>query len=285
MDIQSSLSWAKENLQGISQTASLDSEVLLAYLLRQTKEYLLTHPEKRLNKKFIQDYRNLVSRRAKGEPVAYLINHQEFFGLDFYVDHRVLIPRPETEALVEDVLEICSKNPQIKHIVDLGTGSGCIAIVLAKNLSQSQVWALEISEDALRIADINVKKHQLEDRIDLIQSNLLVNYPEELQKEKPIIIANLPYIGTSESNFIAQETEKYEPHLALFGGKDGLFYYEKLLQQIRERKILFHSMFFEIGFSQEEKIQKLIKKHLPQSKVTVKKDLADLPRTVEIALL
>ena len=283
MTIEEALKGASHQIRQISSTPMLDAELLLAYVLKKNKEYLFSHPEENLPRKFLSEFRALVAKRLKKTPVAYLTKHQEFYGIDFYVDKHVLIPRPETEQLVDDVLDTVKKLPGIKLIIDIGTGSGCIAAAVAKNSTNIEILGLEISPKAIVVAKKNIKKLQLEKNVTILKSDLLSKLPKKYLKAKKIIAANLPYIGTEKNNFIADDVKMHEPKVALFGGKDGLTLYEKLLKQIVSKKIPFEMMFFEIGFSQVEDIEKLIKKYLPRSPFRILKDLAGFPRTVKIS--
>src|SRR5207248_5109727 len=160
----------------------------------------------------------LIERRGGGEPVAYLVGHKEFYGLDFLVDRRVLIPRPETELLVESALSVCREKldaGQVPIVADIGTGSGAIPITLALEEPRlPYLYATDISTDALEVAYLNSKRHAVEQRIRLLQGNLVEPLPEPVD----IITANLPYVGTEEMDVLAPDVLAYEPHLALFSG-------------------------------------------------------------------
>lgn len=282
MTIADALKGASDQIRQVSSTPMLDAELLLAYVLKKNKEYLFSNPEEKITRKNLSEFKTLVAKRLKKTPVAYLTKHQEFYGIDFYVDKNVLIPRPETEQLVDDVIETVKKIPDVKLVIDIGTGSGCIATAVAKNSSGTDILGLEISPKAIIVAKKNIKKLGLEKRVTIMRSDLLSKLPKKYLKVKKVIAANLPYIGTEKNNFIADDVKMHEPKVALFGGKDGLALYEKLLKQITSKKIPFEMMFFEIGFSQVEDIEKLIKKYLPKCQFKILKDLAGFPRTVKI---
>lgn len=258
-------------------SASLDAEVLLSYVLKKLKEYLYTYPEKNISTKQLNNLTTLIERRAKNEPVAYLINKKEFFGLDFYVDKRVLIPRPETETLVEETIKACNnKQLAISYkplaICDIGTGSGCIAITLAKYLPTAKIIATDISKDALIVAQKNAKKHKVFSKIKFLSGDLLKPIKN---KKNDIIIANLPYVQS-------QKILKYEPKIALAGGKDGLEIYRKFFEQLKDFNLKNLTVLIEIDPSQKRKLERLILKLLPQSKIKTKKDLAGLTRLMII---
>lgn len=226
MTIRGCLIWATNKLSKIK-SASLDAEILLSWTLKKPKSYLYTYPERKLINRELAKYKQYISRRAKGEPVAYLIGHKEFYGLDFLVNKHVLIPRPETELLVEEVL----KNKKIKRIADIGTGSGCIAIALAKNNPKLKIYATDISANALIIARKNTKKYKLKNII-FKKGNLL----EPVKNMKlDAIIANMPYLSKKiyKKNY---DNLKFEPKIALLAGDDGLDCYRKLFHQINKLK-------------------------------------------------
>ncbi|MEW6407954.1 MAG: HemK/PrmC family methyltransferase [Patescibacteria group bacterium] len=175
MQIEQALKYGSTILKNKSDSSALDAEILLSYVLKKSRTFLFTYPEKKLTKTQWQKYKKLIARCAKYEPIAYITRRKEFYGLDFYVDKRVLIPRPKTEELVEKILTYLQKT---KHqmsnikICDVGTGSGCIAIALAKNLPQAKIYAVDISKKALKIAKLNAKKHKVLKQIKFIQSDL-----------------------------------------------------------------------------------------------------------------
>lgn len=279
--------------------SSLEAEVLLAYLTGLSREYMLAHGEHEFaeSKKFRQLCRN----RADGIPLAYLTNHKEFFGLDFYVDERVLIPRPETELLVEEAIERGNrvqgtgnwlKNEKECLICDVGTGSGCIAISLAiqssdriaqsndraKSLPNVRLIAVDISSDALTVARVNAKAHGVSKKIEFKKSDLLKNV-----LDKPItgIVANLPYIANGDK-FVDKEVRKHEPKIALFSGETGLELFEKLFRQIATLRQAqgdnLKWLICEVGAGQKSHINTLIKKHFGNIPVMWKNDLAGIPR-------
>jgi len=273
-------------------TAGLDAEVLLSFVLKKPKEFLYTHPKYELTKQQITRFKKLISRRSKGEPVAYLRNTKEFYGLDFYINKRVLIPRPETELLVEEVVESLkprSRTFMVRRlmkgrlrdnttIIDIGTGSGCIAISLAKHLPKTKILATDISKPALAVAKKNARKQGV--KVKFYQGDLL----EPLKNKKiDIIAANLPYLD----NYYKLSKDpglKFEPEKALEGFQHGIAVYEKLFKQVAGLKRKPKIIICEIGPTQAKKMKKLAKKYLPNSKVEIKKDLAGLNRVFIIKL-
>lgn len=280
MTIQITLHTAKSLLQN-SSTPLLDAEILLSFVLQKDRSFLLSHPEKDLTEAELNQFNQLLEERKRGKPIAYLTHEKEFFGRSFFVDERVLIPRPETEEMVEDALEFLKKNPELKTVIDLGTGSGAIALTMALELPDHEIIGLEISEEALEVARMNHKQYPCKN-LQLLQSDLFEKLPTTCYQLPTTILANLPYIGTDTNHFISEETEAYEPHLALFGGSDGLELYRRTWQQIKDRNLNIAALFMEIGFSQAEAITKEAKVVFPDYEFTIKNDLAGLPRTAII---
>jgi len=221
-------------------TAFLDVRVLLKYVLETDEAFLITHTDLILTNAQYQSFRRLIRRRKKGEPIAYLVGNQEFYGLNFKVNKHVLIPRPETESLVENALHFLESkalNEKLKDkrslkIIDVGTGSGCIIISLAKNIPTnysgfSDFYAIDISPAALRTAKQNAKKHELYNNIRFFKSDLFSN--TRLPDNFDLIVANLPYLKKDYPGL------EYEPDLALNGGPDGFEIIEKLLRLLPQK--------------------------------------------------
>jgi len=209
----------------------LDAEVLLTHVLGWSREKLYVHMQEPVRFEDRTCYTELVDRRANGVPVAYLTGHKEFMSLEFTVTSDVLIPRPETELLVERVIEHMSAAGPQGLVVDVGTGSGAIAVSLAKYLNRVRVVALDISTQALAVAAGNARRHGVAGRITFVESNLLEAFPPEARGQADWIAANLPYIASGEMASLPREVAGYEPHLALDGGCDGLDLYRRLIPQ------------------------------------------------------
>ncbi len=218
----------------------MNAEVLLMFILGCDRAYLYAHPEREISADENARYDEALAQRARGVPSQYIIGHQEFWGMDFIVTPAVLIPRPETEHVIETVLELvkksatdggraCSPSPG-PTMVDVGTGSGCIAIALAKELPQAEIHATEISTAALEIAHANVARHQLEHRIHFRETDLL----ESLEPGAfDFVVSNPPYVGESEEDQVQLEVRKFEPRNAVFAGPSGLEVIERLIPQAR----------------------------------------------------
>lgn len=264
----------------------LDLEVLLSYALGVEREYLLAHDDEEVDLASLNVFQAYLERILAGEPVAYITNRKEFYGLDFFVDKRVLIPRPETEQIVERAVEfMVGRGEGGLKILDVGTGSGNmpVAIMTALGIDDEDFvesfLALDVSPDAVEVARLNVLQHGLEHKIDVLQSDLLevVDDGEEFS----VIVANLPYIGREKNRFVEQNVEKYEPNVALFGGNDGTELYDKLFQQLIEREIGFGMLLGEFGFAQGEIMGVLLEKYFP-GRWVIENDLAGIERIFKV---
>lgn len=275
MTIRQSLFWATEKLnQSKIKSAALDAEILLSHTLNKPKSFLYSRPEHKPTKSQLQKFKHLISRRSKHEPVAYIIHHKEFYGLDFYVNKNVLIPRPETEILVEQVL----KNKKIKTVIDIGTGSGCISVSLAKYNPKLKITASDISPKALSIAQKNAQLYKVNGRIKFIKSDLLKKIPNSLLLTPgSCIVANLPYL--SEKIYRQQYSNlKFEPKSVLYAGKDGLKYYKKLFEQIKQLQHVPKFIYLEINPDQVQKLEKITRLLYPSAKTCSIKDYAGKKR-------
>jgi len=254
----------------------LDAKVLLTHALGMTGAQLFTHPRRQLSSTELTDYRQLIERRAQREPLAYIVGHKEFYGLDFFVDTRVLIPRPETELLVEKAIEISQRQ---SVIADVGTGSGAIAVSLAVHLPQALIYATDVSSAALEVAARNCRRHGVQDRVHLLQGRLL----EPLPGPVDLIVANLPYVSEVEWAQLPPEIRCYEPREALYGGPDGLDHIRRLLAQARGYLKPGGSILLEIGATQGEAVVALTRRHFPTAEAEIIKDYAGLDRVVMVS--
>ncbi len=249
-----------------------ETEILLAFSLKKPREYLLAHPESLISAARQARFKLLVKRREKGWPIAYLVGEKGFYGLDILVTTDVLIPRPETELIVDEILS--QKIPIGATIIDIGTGSGAIIIALAKNLKGNnlQLFATDISTRALAIAKKNARRHGLSSQIRFWLGDLLRPLKGRLSGQDLIIAANLPYL--TKRQIAASPSIKKEPRLALDGGPDGLDCYRKLFKQSKDSD--YHSLFLigEIDPSQRAVISRLARYAFPAASLTIKKDLA-----------
>lgn len=259
---------------------ALDLEILLATTIKKEKEFIYSHPEYPIS--IIQYLRFcwFVHLYKKGYSVAAIIKHKEFYGLDFFVNKNVLIPRPETELMVESVVEsLKSKVKSPITLVDIGTGSGCIPISILKNLPQPiPTYAIDISRRALNVAKKNARTHNV--NIEFFRGNLLKPILKMLSG-KIVITANLPYL--TEQQFQQSPSIQKEPKIALTAKNNGLALYEELLQQIKTAD-LNGTILLEIDPSQSEMIRKIIKQNFSNANIETKKDLSGLDRLIKISV-
>jgi release factor glutamine methyltransferase len=272
MTIRQALNFGSGELEHASTSPVLDSEVLLSWALNRDKNYLFANPEKILSPSLADCYKNLIAKRKTGMPVAYLTGRKDFFGLDFIVTPDVLIPRPETETLVEEVLKILKKIKKPVATLDIGTGSGAIIVSLAKKLKNNNTYfASDISEKALRIARQNAKKHRV--KITFRQGSLLKPWKT---KRFDVIMANLPYGWKQWKNNTSAQTVglKFEPQEALFTSEQGLLLIKNLMQEIGERSKKPQLLALEFDPRQSREIKKLAKLYLPEFNLRICSDLA-----------
>ncbi len=250
--------------------------MLLGYLLDKPREWLVTHPEIELSSEQVLQADKMIESLKAGVPLPYLVGKQAFYGLDFIVTPDVLIPRPETEQLVEECIQWLEDHPQKRTMVDVGTGSGIIAVTLADHLDDLKITALDISTEALEIARTNARKFGVDQRIQFMQSDLMSN----CQGRFDLIVANLPYIPSETLQSLS--VARYEPQLALDGGQDGLDLITELFHQSNEKINPGGAMLLEIEAGQAEAVTRLAEKYWPNSKNTILFDLAKLPRIIKI---
>jgi release factor glutamine methyltransferase len=237
-----------------AERARRDAEALLLHLIQRDKAYLMAHPEQDLSAGGAVRYYALVDRRLSGEPIQYITGEQEFYGLPFSVNHHVLIPRPETEGLVERVLEL-AVGFEYPRIVDVGTGSGAIAVTLASKLPQAEITAIDISSEALDVANSNAARNGVASRIHFQQGDLLT--PVKAGGVE-IVVSNPPYVATTDREAMAVEVREFEPTKALFAGEDGLAIYRRLIPAAQEKLTQGGWLAMEIGCGQAEAIAGLL---------------------------
>lgn len=257
--------------------ARLEAEVLLAGALGVSRAYLYAHPERRLSPAEEAAWQQALARRARREPLPYVTGHREFYGLDLVVDSRVLVPRPETELIVDRVLALASRR-EIRTVWDVGTGSGALALALARHLPGVQVVAGDVSKGALEVAARNRQRLGLEERVLLVHSDLLAGFPGPAD----VIVANLPYLRSEEYRGAMPEVSQYEPALALDAGPSGLEVVARLLAQAQALDPQPGVLVLEIGAEQGPQAVALAREHFPTRPVSLYRDLAGLDRVVEI---
>jgi release factor glutamine methyltransferase len=276
--VKSALTWAQLLLQPITEDYLLEGRLILCEVMGVKVEFLIRYPDKALTVSEIAHFQELVTQRATGHPLPYLLGKQAFYDLEVAVTPAVLIPRPETELLVEQALEWAKSRPSLT-IADVGTGSGVIALTLAKHLPQAQVIGLDISPEALLVAKGNARTLDLAERITWYEGDLLKPVLDRSQKVD-LIVANLPYIATAE--LASLSVAEYEPHVALDGGADGLQAIRALLEQAPHALAAQGAMFLEIGAGQGQPVQSLAQQAFAGRTVTLHADLAGHDRLIAI---
>jgi release factor glutamine methyltransferase len=276
----------------------MNAEMLLMFTLGCDRAYLYGHPERELTEEEQSRYDDALAQRSQGIPAQYITGHQEFWGMDLIVSPAVLIPRPETEHVVEKVLELVAANqswtgetpvaPRTNsrlqqrasapathlHIVDVGTGSGCIALAVAKELPQAEIYATEISPAALEIAHANATRHRLEKRIHFHETDLLAGMDED---DFDFVVSNPPYVGESDEDQVQLEVRKCEPRDAVFAGPTGLEIIERLVPQAHEVLTPAGWLVIEISGTIAKQVQELL---AGWEKVQITNDLQGIPRVV-----
>jgi release factor glutamine methyltransferase len=254
-------------------TANRDAELLLLYTLQIPRTTLIAHPGRELSAIQRAAYENSVARRLRHEPIQYITGQQEFYGLALRVTPAVLIPRPETEHLVETVLKLLPTNKPLK-LIDIGTGSGAIAIALAAHLPQAAITALDISTEALAIATANAREHNLADRIRFLQSDLLSALHGEVEAFDAIV-SNPPYVAETDRATLHPQVRDHEPATALFAGESGLDIYRRLIPQAHNTLKPDGLLALEIGHGQQDALASLLQTWHNLSFVN---DLQQIPR-------
>ncbi|MFC2001683.1 peptide chain release factor N(5)-glutamine methyltransferase [Chloroflexota bacterium] len=278
MNLKQSLGQARRLLTSNHiEDASLEAELLLRHTVKISRAELYMEFNCELSPEHEAAYWHLIKRRLKGEPSAYITRHREFYGLDFYVDPSVLIPRPESELLVEKAINL-AQNQTIVTIAEVGTGCGAIAISLALNLPTAEIYATDISASALKVTLSNCQRHGVIDRICLRQGDMLDPLPEPVD----IIIANLPYV--KEAELARTGSLSFEPPLALNGGTDGLEKIYKLCQQVSGKLKHQGSLLLEIGQGQRQPTVAFLRRFFPSAQIGVIPDLGGIERVVSLRL-
>jgi release factor glutamine methyltransferase len=252
----------------------MNAEVLLMFTLGCERAYLYAHPERELSQEEQDRYQEAIRQRSRGIPAQYITGHQEFWGLDLIVSPAVLIPRPETEHVIETVLELNHRqsSPGFRRIVDVGTGAGSIALALAKELPEAEIHATDISRSALEIARVNAARHQFERRIHFHETNLLRGLPPGVFD---LVVSNPPYVGESEEDLVQLEVRKFEPRAAVFAGPTGLEVIERLLPEAHAGLKPGGWVVFEISAPIADRLPRLLEEW---KDVAISQDLQGVPR-------
>jgi release factor glutamine methyltransferase len=272
--VDSALRWAREQLQP-SSTASLDAQLLLGHVLHRERSWVLAHSDEPLTDESVVQYRQLISRRSTGVPVAYLRGHIEWSGLDLKVTPDVLVPRPETELVVEEAVAIAHARGA-RRVVDVGTGSGAIAIQLARCLPDAGIIGIDLSPRALEVARDNAERTGTRDRITWLEGDLL----QPLETEPDLIVANLPYLSDRMMLELPLDV-RHEPILALVGGVTGLELYRHLFEQRCDRRWP-NPVVLEIDPRQSSPLRAMLRDEFSETDVYVRPDYAGLDRIVVV---
>jgi len=256
----------------------LEATLLLGKLLNVDKVYIYTHGKEEVSEDIVDKFMEMIEKRAKGYPIQYIINGQEFMGLDFYVEEGVLIPRPDTEILVEYLLRYIDDkygNNRIE-VLDIGIGSGAIGISIAYYRKNAIVYGVDTNDIPLKVANINKNRYNL-DNVNIIKSNLFENIDKD--KKFHIIASNPPYIPKKELDTLQTEVKDFEPIAALYGGEDGLDYYRKIIPESKRHLVKEGLLIFEIGFDQSIQVKNMMKDEGFKN-IKILKDLQGLDRVV-----
>lgn len=278
MNIRDIIVEYSKQLDIISDTPRLDVEILLQKALGGVDRlYIHLNLSKELEIEQEEIFLRFIEERLKGRPIAYIVNNREFMGLDFYVKEGVLIPRPDTEILVEEIIELCKGKDDL-DILDIGTGSGAITVSLAKYIEKSRLTSLDISEIALEIAKKNAKSNGVIDKINFIKSDLFQQIVGTNLKFD-IIVSNPPYIRKRDIDELHTQVKDYEPYNALEGGIDGLDFYRNITEQSKNYLKPGGILAYEVGHDQAEEVVKIMQNN-GYNKIYIKKDLQGIDRVV-----
>ncbi len=254
MNIINLLNYGSKELQGNNITSyKIDSELLLAKVLRKTREEIIINSEEQVSDKKTQQFFNLINRRSKREPIAYIFKEKEFWSKKFLVDKNTLIPRPETELLVEKILKFFP-NKRL-NILDIGTGTGCVIISILSELKRSKGIGIDLSQEAIKVAKLNAIKHKLTRRVIFKKKNLEDNF----NKKFDLIVSNPPYIMKKDLRNLQDDIKKFEPKLALDGGNDGLDVIKKVIYKSMKLLKINGIFALEIGNGQFKQVSKILR--------------------------
>lgn len=260
---------------------ALAAELLLMHIMGRDRAWLYAHPEAPLDAEDARLYFELVTQRAAGKPTQYLTGKQEFWGLEFEVTPAVLIPRPETEHVIEAAVERLGKeraNASLR-IADVGTGSGCIAVALAHEFPRAEIFATDISADALAVATRNAARHNMTERVHFLECNLLDAFASE-RGAFDMVVSNPPYVARDEEAQLQREVREHEPHEALFCGATGTEIYAPLISQAAELLRSGGLLALEIGYGALDSVHSLLDESPAWTEIRVANDLAGIPRVI-----
>ncbi len=296
LDVRTALKEAMARLRAAHVPShTLAAELLLMHVLGRDRTWLYTNPESQLDPNAVEAYFTLIARRAAGEPTQYLTGKQEFWGLEFEVTPAVLIPRPETEHVIEIALELLgvrgiridmitgAPSPPLR-VADVGTGSGCLAVALAHELPHAEIIATDISAAILDVARRNAARHAVADRIQFLETDLMEALLASSLAPHPspfdVIVSNPPYVARNDAETLAREVRDHEPHAALFGGPTGIEIYSRLIEQAGALLGTGGILVLELGYNSADEVRKMFHVQRPWANVSITNDLAGIPRVL-----
>lgn len=280
--IQKLLNWVTEYLAGKGiESPRLNAELLLSHVLSLMRIELYTQFDKQVPKQQLDKLHDLVKRAGLHEPVAYLTGKTEFYSLELEINADCMIPRPETELLVQRAIEFLRTRYGIQYVCDLCTGSGCIAVAIAKNFPEARVTATDISAAALEVAAQNVKKHQLNEHVKLLCGDLFEPIIKQLDvSQLDLIVCNPPYVSTAEYEKLEKNVKDYEPKSSLHAGEDGMDIYRRIIEKADEFLKPDASLMLEIGYAQGPAVRELLEQTSAFAEIKIEKDFHDNDRIV-----
>ena len=279
MRIEEALKRSLELLKDASDTPGLDARVLLKHALKKDDVYLLAHRDEEMDSASEEKFFQMISTRAEGKPVAYILGYKEFMGFAFKVNEDTLIPRPDTEIAVEKAVEEI-REKKFKKILDLCSGSGAIGLSIAKILEFTNVTLSDINKGAILVSEENAEKLGVRDRVNFIVSDLF----QEIDEKFDLIISNPPYISQEDMETLSVSVKDYEPHLALYGGVRGLDFYETIAEKARQHLTDHGMLIFEIGYDQSQEVENMLKENGFKNVITIN-DLSGHHRVVSGELI
>ncbi|MFH1422557.1 MAG: peptide chain release factor N(5)-glutamine methyltransferase [Planctomycetota bacterium] len=260
----------------------LDAELLLAETLKLRRIDLYLQHDRSIKEEEVAQFRELIKKRSEGCPTAYLLGRKEFFSIMFEVNNNVMIPRPETEHLVIEVLYTCEKEKiEAPLIADIGTGSGNIAVSIAKNLPSAVIWAIDTSGEALKCAEKNIANHELQERIELLESDYMEALSGKgLEERLDFVVSNPPYIANKEFETLPVGIKNYEPELAFLAGEDGLNSYKTIIPESVDFLMSGGHLILEIGAGSSDKIKMIVEENGFYCNTVIKKDFSSIERVL-----
>lgn len=279
MNLREALKRAIRDLRaGNAPSPVLAAELLLMHAVGQSRAWLYAHAADPLDPSVAERYRELVRQRASGVPTQHLTGHQEFWGLEFQVTPDVLIPRPETEHVIEVALARLGQHRSRLplRIADVGTGSGCLAIALAREMPPARVYATDISRAALSVARRNAARHDLAERIVFLETHLLAAFPP---RSLDVVVSNPPYVARKDAASLPREVREHEPHVALFAGEEGMAVYPHLIAEAVDRLVSGGLLVLELGYDMSERVEALLDSS-DWREIRIASDLAGIPRVL-----